>query len=120
MTLEAIERYFSRRCFYHFTDERNISSIREAGGVLSRRELQKRKIQVAAPGGNQWSRDADDLVGLDNYVHLCFMSEHPMEFRAREEGRIQQSRFLQIGSEVLATDDVRVTLEVSNKRGAAL
>jgi hypothetical protein len=117
MTLsDAIEKYFARKRFYHFTDERNIQSIRASGGLFSRRELQERKIEATAPGGNEWSRTADDLAGLDKYVHLCFMSEHPMEYRAREEGRIQKSRFLRINPGVLAADDVRVT----NKRGTSL
>jgi hypothetical protein len=117
---DTIKRHFAGKCFYHFTDERNTQSIRASGGLLSRRELEERKIAVVAPGGNEWSRTADDAAGLDKYVHLCFMHDHPMEYRARQEGRIQNSRFLQISPEVLATDDLRVTLEVSNKRGASL
>lgn len=41
-----------------------------------------------------------------------------MEYRAREEGRIVQSRFLEISPDVLQFDGVRSSADVSNSRGA--
>ncbi|MBA3243069.1 MAG: DUF4433 domain-containing protein [Acidobacteria bacterium] len=61
--------------FYHFTDTRNLASIAKYG-LLSLRQLSDRGIKVAAPGGNEWSHDADRHKGLDDHVHLCFMDEH--------------------------------------------
>lgn len=107
---------FSVREFYHFTDTRNLPSIRQHG-LLSWAELQQRGIQSVAPGGNDWSHDADHRVGLDEYVHLCLMKEHPMEYRAREDGRIESSVFLRIAAEVLHTPGVLFTADVSNKSG---
>jgi hypothetical protein len=43
-----------------------------------------------------------------------------MEYRAREEGRIVHSRFLEISPDVLHIDDIRFTADVSNKRGIEL
>jgi hypothetical protein len=40
-----------------------------------------------------------------------------MEFIARNEGRIQQSRFLRIAAEVLDIPGTLCTLDVSNKAG---
>ena len=102
--------------FYHFTDTSNLDSIRKHG-LLSAAELQRRAIKVARPGGNQWSRDADRISGMDRYVHLCFWSQHPMEYRAREDGRIERSTFLRIKLEVVKVPGARVTGEVSNKTG---
>jgi hypothetical protein len=45
------------------------------------------------------------------------MKEHPMEYRAREDGRIESSVFLRIAAEVLHTPGVLFTADVSNKSG---
>jgi len=52
---------------------------------------------------------------MDAYVHLCFFSEHPMEWLARQDGRIEQSRFLKIAPEVLQLPGVMITNGVANK-----
>lgn len=105
---------------YHFTDRRNLAMIRELGGLFSMAALKAKGIAVPAPGGNQWSQDADGMKGMDQYVHLCFRSTHPMEFRAREEGRIQDSIFLQVHPDVLHWEGVRFTPDVSNKSGVSM
>ena len=102
---------------YHFTDRRNLPLIREMGGLYPLSELIKRQVAVPAPGGNQWSRDADDLKGMGNYVHLCFRNNHPMEFLARQDGRITDTIFLQIHPSVMQIPGVRFTQDVSNKAG---
>jgi hypothetical protein len=61
-------------------------------------------VEPLAPGGNEWSRDADGMKGMDEYIHLCFRPTHPMEFRAREERRIEQTIFLHIAPAVLQFD----------------
>lgn len=106
-------------CFYHFTDERNLPSIRQHG-LLSMARLRGDAVSVVAPGGNEWSWEADRLVGMDRYVHLSFLDSHPMEYRAKEDGRIAKTRFLKIRPEVIHLDGVRVSLEVSNKAGAVI
>lgn len=77
-------------------------------------------VRIPAAGGNDWSHEADARVGLDEYVHLCLFSEHPMEYRAMKEGRIVQSRYLEISPDVLSIEGVRFTSDVSNKRGVEL
>ncbi len=113
-------RRFSVTCVYHFTDERNIPLIRQTDGLLSLAELRRRGIEPPAPGGNDWSHEADARVGVDEYVHLCLFNEHPMEFRAREDGRIRNTRFLQIQPAVLHCEGIRFTQDVSNKAGVRL
>jgi hypothetical protein len=46
-----------------------------------------------AHGGNQWSLDADQASGMDEFVHLCFMTGHPMLNHAINDGRIQQFQY---------------------------
>jgi hypothetical protein len=119
MAKNPFELYSVTR-FYHFTDRRNLEAIRHTGGLYSFAKLQEMKIEIPAPGGNQWSRDADDQRGLDRYVHLCFKANHPMEYTARQEGRIGDSIFLQIHPDVLKNDGVMFTPDVSNKAGVEM
>ena len=102
--------------FYHFTDTRNLPSIRQHG-LLSMRALRESGI-VVAPGGNDWSIDADKRSGMDRFIHLSFFKGHPMEWLALQDGRIKESRFLRIDSSILALDGVLITDQVSNKAGA--
>ena len=102
---------------FHFTDRRNIALIRELKGLHPLAELNKMGIQIPAPGGNQWSRDADAMMGMDHYVHLCFRNNHPMEHVARTDGRIGDSIFLEVHPEVLQWEGVRFTPDVANKSG---
>jgi ssDNA thymidine ADP-ribosyltransferase, DarT len=102
---------------YHFTDRRNLDSIRAQDGLRPLSELVERKVNILAPGGNQWSRDADEPKGMGRYVHLCFRSNHPMEYAARQDGRIGDSIFLEIHPSVMQFPNVMFTPDVSNKAG---
>ena|SRR2546425_5238712 len=102
---------------YHFTDRRNLKLIRESGGLYPLAKLKEKSIEVPAPGGNEWSHNADEMVGMDQYVHLCFRPTHPMEYVARQEKRIGGTIFLQIHPEVLQWKGVKFTPDVSNKSG---
>lgn len=77
--------------------------------------LRAQGIEVPAPGGNQWSQDADQLRDMDQYVHLCFRANHPMEFVARQAGRIGDTVYLSVHPEVLQWEGVLFTPDVSNK-----
>lgn len=117
---DALQQYFAKGNFYHFTDVRNIPGIKAANGILSRREAHRLDKKIEVTGGNNWSIKADDKRGLDAYVHLCFTSAHPMEFRAKEDGRIQTSTFLTISADILKMPGTLCTLDVSNKTGVKL
>lgn len=105
------------RCFYHFTDTRNIPSIRDSGGLWSMHELRERGIIVSAPGGSSNSQLSDQRNGMDRYVHLCLFKSHPMEYCARQDGRIEHSRFLEIDCDTLLIEGVRFTPAMSNQIG---
>jgi len=104
---------------YHFTDPKNLPSISEHG-ILSKSEIARRNILVPAPGGNQWSRDADAAKGLSNYVNLCLTRSHPMCHIATNDGRIESPRYLAISPEILRTEGVVVSLDVANKRDVSI
>ena len=107
------------RCLYHFTDTRNLPLIRQRQGLFPLAVLRQDGVSVPAPGGNDWSHDADRWGSLDQYVHLCFRKQHPMEYRARQEGRIVDSIFLEISANVLTIPGVLFTPDVSNKSGVS-
>jgi hypothetical protein len=107
---------FKVPCFYHFTDTRNLPSIQAKGGLFPWADIH---AQVTAPGGNDWSHEADERNGLDKYVHLALMAEHPMEYFAREDGRIIEARFLQIDPGILLRPGVLFCPDVSNKSGVS-
>lgn len=102
-------------CFYHFTDRRNLTSIKSSG-LLCTSLLRFRKVGVIT-GGNDWSLDADRRFGMDQFVHLCFLPSHPMEYSARKKGTIDSSKFLKIEPDVLKFPGVKFTPGVSNKSG---
>ena len=104
---------------YHFTDRRNLPSI-EQYGLVSKAWARQNGLRIDYPGGNEVSHLADWMKGLDDYVTLCFAAEHPMEYAARMERRIEQSTFLQISPEVLRYEGVKITLDVANKPGVPL
>lgn len=105
---------------YHFTDRRNIDGMRKRGGLYSFQELGNSRVNEIFCGGNDWSHDADRMNGVDDYVHLCFIRNHPMEYLARQEGRIQETYWIFVHRDVLHLDGVRFTNDVSNKAGVTL
>lgn len=105
---------------WHFTDESNFDSIRKNGGLLSYAELRRRGIAIPSAGGNDWSHDADSWAGVDEYVHLAFIPNHPMLFIAKNDGRIAKPFWLKIDQSVLLQEGVRFTREVANKTGTKL
>lgn len=114
MAIDTLEKV---PLLYHFTDRRNLPVIQQMGGLYPLAQLDQKNVKVPAPGGNDWSRDADALKGMGNYVHLCFRSTHPMEFVARQDGRITDIIFLQIHPSVMQFAGVRFTKVVANKAG---
>jgi hypothetical protein len=106
-------------CLYHFTDERNLPLIREHG-ILPYTDLLSRGIVPPKPGGNDWSRDADAVRGVDRFVHLCLKDQHPMEYLARQNGHVGQTRFLRISTDVLHFPDVMGCSGVANKSGVSI
>lgn len=105
---------------WHFTDGSNLELIEKHKGLLSLGEAERRGIEIPVPGGNEWSHDADRIKGVHEYVHLAFVDDHPMLFRAKQEGRIPDPKWLKIKSSILLKKGVRYCSEVSNKSGVAI
>ena len=99
---------------FHFTDRRNLPLIRDMGGLYPLSELERRGVNIPAPGSSESGRDVDRRRKLHEYVHLCFKSNHPMEFVARQEGRIGDTIFLQVHTSVIQWEGVRFAPGMAN------
>lgn len=84
---------------YHFTDERNLPSIKQRG-LVSWQRLVSRRIQHW-PASSEDSRRYDERRNLQDYVRLCLRKEHPMAYIAVREGRIEKYVWLEISDEVM-------------------
>lgn len=113
---DFIEKYMGGKCFYHFTDTRNITSIK-SHGLMSLHLLREKGIAPPAAGGNDWSHDADERLGLHRYVHLCFLDQHPMEWTIKQEERIKETIFIKVDKSVLTRPGILLSNDVSNKAG---
>ena len=94
--VQGIIKKFGIDSVWHFTDGANFASIQKHGGLLSYAELVRRGVVIPAAGGNDWSHEADAWAGVDEYVHLAFISNHPMLYLAKRDGRITQPYWLKI------------------------
>ncbi len=79
---------------YHFTDSRNVESIKKHG-LLSWPILLERGIQHF-PGSDEDSRDHDRRKKLHYYVRLARTREHRMAYVAVNERRIHELVWLEI------------------------
>ena len=104
---------------WHFTDNSNVQSIRNHG-LLSLAESRSRGLPIPRHGGNDWSHNADAQKQVDRYVHLAFLDNHPMLYRAKGDKRITEPVWLKISIEVLDVPGVFYTMDVSNKTGVSL
>ena len=89
------------------------------GGLLPLAELEKRGVQIPVPGSDEGSRLVERRRNLHQYVHLCFKSNHPMEFVARQEGRIGESIFLQVHASVINWEGVLFVPGMANTNNSS-
>jgi hypothetical protein len=103
--------------FYHFTDRRNLDSIR-AHGLLCTAELRRLgMLPNVVTGGDANSRASDTRNGVDKYVCLCFTTGHPMRHVAANDERKLDPVWLQIDPAVITLPGVMVTNAPSNQNG---
>lgn len=74
------------RCLYHFTDRRNLDSIRRNGGLYSWQYCDTHNIEIPYAGGDSISRSLDCRYDLEDYVRLSFCDDHPMTYRLSQNG----------------------------------
>lgn len=102
---------------YHFTDVQNVPLIEEAGGLYCWQLLCSKGIIPPRPGGDDWSHRADMHKGIDNYVHLSFVPDHPMQYKAENEGRIGPCVVFRIKPQVIYWEGTLFSPDNAIKRG---
>ncbi len=100
---KLVERH-GIQSLYHFTDSRNVGSIRRHGGLYSWWQCRQRGIGIPAPGGDEGSRRMDRERGLQDYVRLGFNPRLPMMYAAKAQGRIGDIEILRIDPSVIYLD----------------
>lgn len=99
--------------FYHFTDAANLPSIK-MNGLLSKHQMRAHGFGPIRPGGNNLSHILDERRGIFDYVSLCLTRNHPMEHVAHNDGRISDTRYLRISSEIIRIPGVKFAFGVAN------
>jgi ssDNA thymidine ADP-ribosyltransferase, DarT len=101
--------------FYHFTDKKNLDSVRERG-LLCTKELRRLDIfKTVVPGGDATSQASDTKNGTDKYVCLCFTNTHPMCHIASQRGI--DPTWLSINPDVIKAMGVKIADAPSNQNG---
>ena len=106
------------RKLYHFTDCDNLASIIRHGGLYSWADCDDKGISISKPGGSQTSRDLDARDGLEHYVRVSFVMQHPMMYVAMNDGRISNPVILEIDPEVVYWQGSRYADRNATKNGA--
>ena len=102
---------------YHFTDQANIKSIKEHGGLYSWHYCDRNGIIIPYQGGGSLSRDLDKRYSLQDYVRISFTRNHPMMFVAQNEGRIKNPVVLTIDLDVCYFQETRFADMNATKTG---
>lgn len=103
---------------YHFTDRENLQSIIQNGGLYSWADCEEKGISISRPGGSDSSRSLDSRDGLQHYVRVSFVTQHPMMYVAMNEGRISNPVLLEIDPQVIYWKDSRYADRNATKNGA--
>jgi hypothetical protein len=103
--------------FYHFTDSENINSIIKNGGLYSWYYCLKNNIYIKHPGGSSLSRDLDILKGLQNYVRISFIVDHPMMYIAQRRQMTYSPMILEINTDVIFEMKTIFTTQNATKNG---
>lgn len=103
------------RFLYHFTDVRNIPSIKRHGGLYSWFYCHTHDIIIPCQGGDYDSQELDKKYGLEDYVRLSFCDDHPMAYRLKQSG--SNIKILKIKADVALLKDVQFSdMNAADKR----
>jgi len=103
------------RYLYHFTDSRNIPSIKRHGGLFSWQYCHAHGITIPCQGGDYDSQELDKMYGLEDYVRLSFCDDHPMAYRLKLSG--SNIVILKIKTDVVLLKDTQFSdINAADKR----
>lgn len=114
---ETVAKSTQQQRFYHFTDRKNLTLIRQHG-LIATSGLRARKLfDEVKTGGDATSLQSDTAKGTDQYVCLCFRPTHPMAHIAMNDDRKLDPVFLEIDPAVIKLPGVMITNAPSNQNG---
>lgn len=115
---DAIMKQQKINKLYHFTDRENLQSIIQNGGLYSWADCEEKGITIAKPGGSPSSRMLDSRDGLQHYVRVSFVTQHPMMYVAMNDGRISNPVLLEIDPQVIYWQNSQYADRNATKNGA--
>jgi len=113
MDLKETLKYYKINSIWHFTDLSNLASIKK-NGLLSLYSLTKNNINVSCYGADELSHYLDRKKGLDKYIHLSLIKEHPMQYLKTKQGIIQNPIWLEIDTSVLFENESGCCSQIAN------
>ncbi len=99
---------------YHFTDKANLHTI-EKHGLQSLKNICTFNIPVKHFGAEELSHILDERRGLDKYVHLSFIKDHPMYHVAKSRGNLINPVWIELDSSILYEDTTLFCDKVANQ-----
>ena len=117
---KAILEQHGIKKLYHFTDRDNLESIIRNGGLYSWADCDSKGIKIEKTGGSQISKTLDLRDGLQNFVRVSFVTQHPMMYVAMNDGRISNPIILEIDPEVIYWQETLYADRNATKSGAKI
>lgn len=104
---------------WHFTDRSNLESIAQ-NGLLSLSSIIEQGVDVSRYGASASSHSQDKRKGLDKFVHLSFVKDHPMYHIAKWDGRIVDPIWIEIDTSILNDDNTLFSNMLANTYNATI
>lgn len=100
LEIKAALSAYNITSFYHITSGKNLCSIQEHKGLLSRAELKRRSIENVTYVSNRESQETDSDCGSDVFVRLALHPNQPMFYQAESDRKEHELVVLEIDTEV--------------------
>lgn len=117
MTIQDTLESYGITSVYHFTDKANLQTI-EKFGLQSLSNILTHNIPVKHFGAEELSHRLDQRRGLDRYVHLSFVKDHPMYHVAKQRGNLIEPVWIELDSSILYDESTLFCNKVANQNGA--
>ena len=104
---------------YHFTDLANLVTIEEYG-LQSLKNILSKNIDVKYFGAEELGHELDKRKGLDQYVHLSFIKDHPMYYVAKSRGTIRKPIWIELDASILYKNTTLFCDSVANQSNAQI
>lgn len=88
--------------------------------MLLLKDILQKDVYVPCFGATESSHMQDKAKGLDRFVHLSFIKDHPMFHIAKRDGRIPNPIWLEIDLSVLDENSTLFSNMLANTYGAPI